>query len=32
MNIVLFDRLTGLGMQEVVVVIVVFVLVCERDV
>lgn len=32
MNIVLFDRVTGLGMQEVVVVIVVFVLVCERDV
>lgn len=31
MNIVLFDRLTGLSMQEVVV-IVVFVLVCERDV
>jgi len=32
MSIVMFDRLTDLGMQEVVVVIVVFVLVCERDV
>lgn len=31
MSIVMFDRLTDLGMQEVVVVVV-FVLVCERDV